>query len=85
MVDLVLEYPCPEPRCLLRHLPTFALDILDRDCRRAIHLAAHIAQAAGFRRLAVIASVGTRLYYAGRGFTLGDTYMVRDLPQGPLK
>jgi elongator complex protein 3 len=51
---------------------------------RLLERAAHIAQAAGFRRLAVIASVGTRLYYAGRGFTLGGTYMVKDLPQGSM-
>jgi len=37
------------------------------------------ARAAGFARLAVIAAVGTRGYYAGRGYQLGETYMVKDL------
>jgi histone acetyltransferase (RNA polymerase elongator complex component) len=29
--------------------------------------------------MAVIAAVGTRAYYASRGFTLGEFYMVKDL------
>ena len=41
--------------------------------------AEQVAQAQGFRRLAVIASVGTRRYYLGRGFTRGDLYLVQDL------
>jgi elongator complex protein 3 len=38
-----------------------------------------IACDAGYRRLAVIAAVGTRRYYAGRGFELGDLYMFKTL------
>lgn len=38
-----------------------------------------LARAAGFARMAVIAAVGTRRYYAGRGFEMGDLYMVKDL------
>jgi elongator complex protein 3 len=38
-----------------------------------------IAGAAGFARLTVIASVGTREWYADRGYRLADTYMVRNL------
>ncbi|MBR58470.1 MAG: tRNA uridine(34) 5-carboxymethylaminomethyl modification radical SAM/GNAT enzyme Elp3 [Myxococcales bacterium] len=34
---------------------------------------------AGYRRLAIIASVGTRGYYGDRGYHLDGTYMVRDL------
>jgi len=41
--------------------------------------AAQIAREAGFRRLAVIAAVGTRLYYEKRGFERGDLYMVKPL------
>ena len=43
--------------------------------------AAQIATQAGFARLAVIASVGTRLYYQSRGFSRAETYMVKDLPR----
>jgi elongator complex protein 3 len=41
--------------------------------------AAQIACEAGFRRLAVIAAVGTRLYYEKRGFERGELYMVKPL------
>ena len=41
--------------------------------------AGRIAQQAGFNRLAVIAAVGTRQYYAGRGFEQGVLYMLRSL------
>jgi elongator complex protein 3 len=37
------------------------------------------ARGAGFARLAVIASVGTRPYYAARGFAPEGTYMVKEL------
>jgi elongator complex protein 3 len=46
---------------------------------RLLARAEEIARTKGFRRLAVIAAVGTRGYYAGRGYQLGDTYMVRNL------
>jgi elongator complex protein 3 len=45
---------------------------------RLLDEAARLAQAKGFSRLAVIAAVGTRRYYAGRGFRMGTHYMVRD-------
>jgi len=46
---------------------------------RLIEEAARIAREQGFDRLAVIAAVGTRLYYEGRGFQRGERYMVRGL------
>ena len=45
---------------------------------RLLDEAARIARERGFPRLAVIAAVGTRLYYASRGFTRGERYMLRD-------
>ncbi|MFN2302100.1 MAG: elongator complex protein 3, partial [Anaerolineales bacterium] len=44
-----------------------------------IEEAEKIARRDGFRRLAVIAAVGTREYYAGRAFQMGDLYMVKEL------
>jgi elongator complex protein 3 len=44
-----------------------------------IEEAESIAIRKGFQRLAVIAAVGTRAYYAGRGFQMGDLYMVKNL------
>lgn len=41
--------------------------------------AEELARAAGFARMAIIAAVGTRRYYAGRGYHLDGTYMVKDL------
>jgi elongator complex protein 3 len=38
-----------------------------------------LSRAAGFRRLSVIAATGTRGYYAGRNFSLGNLYMHSDL------
>jgi elongator complex protein 3 len=46
---------------------------------RLLEEAARLAHAHGFRRLAVIAAVGTRPYYARRGFEPGELYMVRPL------
>lgn len=46
---------------------------------RLIELAAEKASAKGFRRLTVIAAIGTRRYYRARGFADGQLYMVRDL------
>jgi elongator complex protein 3 len=46
---------------------------------RLIEEAEQIAREHGFSRLAVIAAVGTRAYYAGRGFRMGALYMVKDL------
>ncbi len=47
--------------------------------RRLIQLARHEAQSTGFKRLAVIAAVGTREYYRGLGFEMGDLYMSASL------
>jgi elongator complex protein 3 len=41
--------------------------------------AERIARRFGFKRLAVIASVGTRQYYARHGFERGSLYMVKPL------
>jgi elongator complex protein 3 len=40
-----------------------------------------IARQRGFKRLAVIAAVGTRRYYIRRGFKRGDFYLMKDLNQ----
>jgi len=43
-----------------------------------------IACQRGFSRMAVIAAIGTRLYYENRGFHRGELYMVRELnPKKP--
>jgi len=47
--------------------------------KRLIEKAAEIAAARGFRRLAVISSMGTRAYYRARGFGDGELYQFRDL------
>ncbi len=49
---------------------------------RLLETAAEMARRAGYRRLAVIAAVGTRPYYRERGFHLEGTYMVRSLEEG---
>ena len=46
---------------------------------RLIRKAERIARVSGFKRLAVIAAVGTRRYYLKRGFKPGDRYLVKDL------
>ena len=42
-----------------------------------IEEACRIAQLQGYQNLAVIAAIGTRLYYEARGFERGELYMVR--------
>ncbi len=44
--------------------------------------AERIAGEAGYSRMAIIASVGTRAWYAERGYRLSGTYMNRDLARG---
>jgi elongator complex protein 3 len=44
-----------------------------------IEQAAELARQHGYQKLAVISAVGTRRYYAGRGFVMGSHYMVKDL------
>jgi len=46
---------------------------------RLLEEATSIARAKGLRRLAVIAAIGTRPYYAARGFVQHELYMVKDL------
>jgi elongator complex protein 3 len=41
--------------------------------------AERIARDHNFQGLAVISAVGTREYYAARGFEMGELYMVRSL------
>ncbi len=45
---------------------------------RLLQRAEEIAAAAGFGRMAVIAAVGTRGYYAGHGYHMAETYMVKE-------
>jgi elongator complex protein 3 len=47
-----------------------------------IEQAAQLARAQGWKRLAVIAAIGTREYYRRLGFTLGELYMARELSGG---
>ena len=44
-----------------------------------IEEACRIASRLGFKRIAVIAAIGTRKYYEGRGFFRGNYYLLRDL------
>jgi elongator complex protein 3 len=46
---------------------------------RLMMWAEEIAQKAGFRRMAVIAALGTRDYYARLGYQQGESYMVKGL------
>ena len=46
---------------------------------RLLQYAEDLARGEDYLRMAVIAAVGTRGYYAGRGYSLGDTYMLKDL------
>jgi len=46
---------------------------------RLLEEAERISMQHGFKRLAVIAAVGTRRYYQARGFDHGELYLVKDL------
>ena len=46
---------------------------------RLIEKAEETAKAKGFQKMAVIAAIGTRAYYAERGYILGEAYMVKEL------
>lgn len=46
---------------------------------RLIEEAERIAKEKGYNRLVVIAAVGTRSYYAGRGFSPGKHYMIKEI------
>ena len=47
--------------------------------KRLLAEAGRIARTKGYRRMAVIAAVGTRQYYLERGFERGKFYLVKDL------
>jgi elongator complex protein 3 len=44
-----------------------------------LEAAERIARDSGYRRIAVIAAVGTAQYYLARGFERGESYLVKDL------
>jgi elongator complex protein 3 len=46
---------------------------------RLMQLADDIARGRGFKRMAVIAAVGTRQYYLERGFERGELYLVKNI------
>jgi elongator complex protein 3 len=46
---------------------------------RLMSQAEDLARERGFRRIAVIAALGTREYYRRLGYRLGESYMVKDL------
>jgi elongator complex protein 3 len=46
---------------------------------RLLQRSEEIAREKGFAKLAVIAAIGTRKYYASRGFRAGELYMIKDL------
>jgi len=46
---------------------------------RLLEQATSIARENGFSRLAVIAAVGTRLYYESRGFERGEVYLIKTI------
>lgn len=46
---------------------------------RLLEEAEQVALKSGFERMAVIAAVGTRAYYLGRGFTRGELYLVKEI------
>lgn len=48
---------------------------------RLLAEAEKIARQRGFRRLAVIAAIGTRQYYLERGFERGELYLLKDISQ----
>ncbi|MEP7198783.1 MAG: GNAT family N-acetyltransferase, partial [Chloroflexota bacterium] len=47
--------------------------------RRLAEEAMTVARRAGYKRIAVIAAIGTREYYRKLGFELGELYMARAL------
>ena len=46
---------------------------------RLLEEAERIASEHGFKRMAVIAAIGTRRYYQARGFDCGELYLVKSL------
>ena len=86
-----LDIPALDGAALVREVHVYgrAQDLGARDHDRTQHRglgtrlmkrAEALAAAAGFERMTVIASIGTREWYAARGYHLADTYMTRLLP-----
>jgi elongator complex protein 3 len=46
---------------------------------RLLTIAEQVANARGFGRIAVISAVGTRGYYLERGFTRGESYLIKEI------
>jgi elongator complex protein 3 len=46
---------------------------------RLLEHAEDLARQKGYPRIAVIAAVGTRQYYAARGYQMGETYMLKEI------
>jgi elongator complex protein 3 len=46
---------------------------------KTIEEACRIAAEKGFKRIAVIAAIGTRQYYESRNFSRGDYYLIRTI------
>jgi len=47
--------------------------------RKLIYMAEELAKDAGFKKMAIIAGIGTRNYYRKLGYELRGTYMLKDL------
>ena len=90
--DLAKPHPLPElaGHAMIREVHVYgpALPIGEDSQGEAQHLglgselvetAKEMARDAGYKRLAVISAIGTREYYAGRGFEMDGLYMSHDL------
>ena len=90
--DLDKPHPLPElaGHAMIREVHVYgpALPIGEDSQGEAQHLglgselvetAKEMARDAGYKRLAVISAIGTREYYAGRGFELDGLYMTHEL------
>jgi elongator complex protein 3 len=90
--DLALEHPFPElaGHAMIREVHIYgpALNLGDDSRGEAQHIglgarliahARQIAREAGYRRIAVIAAIGTREYYARLGFAPDGLYMTSTL------
>ena len=86
----VLELPDLEDAAIIREVHVYgqSLEVGTEQAGAAQHAgigknliqkAEEIARGQGYNRLAVIAAVGTRQYYAMRGFGMGELYMVKPL------
>ena len=86
----VLEIPDLEDAAIIREVHVYgqSLEVGTEQAGAAQHAgigknliqkAEEIARGQGYNRLAVIAAVGTRQYYAMRGFGMGELYMVKPL------